>query len=256
MKEFYEKHRDDNDAIMVSRNQHHVFPAHFHRTPEILLVKSGGYKLTLDGTEYEVKDGDIAVIDSFVIHSYDSILKENSTMDDSVIIFPYKYLSGLKSFNGKYKINHPIIHSRELADALLAITDNLLLHGGAVADRASALFFALLDEQLEYSEALRGSESNLVRKVLSYIQENYRSDISRKRLASELGYSPEHISRVFHAFLSRGLSEYVNSLRLAYIDNLIENGDTRCLTELIYEAGFGSQQTYYRQRKKSKEKPS
>ena len=93
-----------------------------------------------------------------------------------------------------------------------------------------------------------------MRRVLSYIQENFRGDVSRKRISSELGYSPEHISRVFHTYLGKGLSEYVNELRLSYIDSLIEDGDARSITELIYDAGFGSQQTYYRERKKAEKK--
>ena len=59
---------------------------------------------------------------------------------------------------------------------------------------------------------------------------------------------------IFHTYLGKGLSEYVNELRLSYIDSLIEDGDARSITELIYDAGFGSQQTYYRERKKAEKK--
>jgi len=252
MKDFYEKHRDDSDTMVINRSGHHVFPAHFHRTPEILLVKKGGYRLTLEGVEYEVREGDVAVIDSFVLHSYDSILNENTVCDDCVIIFPYKYLSGLKSFDGRHRITNPIIHNESLVTDLLDLTDKLLGRGGSIADKTAALFIAMLNEQLEYSDAGSRGESNLMRRVLSYIQENFRGDVSRKRISSVLGYSPEHISRVFHTYLGKGLSEYVNELRLAYIDSLIGDGDTRSITELIYDAGFGSQQTYYRERKKRK----
>ena len=159
MKEFYEKHRDDSDTMVIKRSGHHVFPAHFHRTPEILLVKKGGYRLTLEGVEFEVGEGDIAVIDSFIIHSYDGVLNENATRDDCVIIFPYKYLSGLKSFDGRHRITSPIIHNESLVTDLLDLTDKLLWRGGSTADKTAALFIAMLNEQLEYSEAGSRGES-------------------------------------------------------------------------------------------------
>ncbi|MBQ8308818.1 MAG: helix-turn-helix transcriptional regulator [Clostridia bacterium] len=90
-----------------------------------------------------------------------------------------------------------------------------------------------------------------IRSILAYIQQNYRAEISRKSIARALGYTEAHISRVFHRYLGVGLAEYINGLRLAYVKKLRANGDTRTTIELIYEAGFNSQQTYYRVKGKS-----
>lgn len=130
MKEFYEKHRDDNDSLVIKRNGYHVFPAHFHRSPEILLVNKGGYRITVSGAEYEVTDGAVAVIDSFEVHSYDSRLAEGDT-DDCVIIFPYGHLSKLCSYGGKKKIKSPVIYDSELCSSLMMIADTHIKAGGA-----------------------------------------------------------------------------------------------------------------------------
>ncbi|MBQ8583374.1 MAG: helix-turn-helix domain-containing protein [Clostridia bacterium] len=247
MNEFYEKHRDDSDSLMIRRNGSHIFPAHFHRSPEILLVNKGGYRITVSGAEYEVRGGSVAVIDSFEVHSYDARLSDRE-IDDCVIIFPYKHLSRLQSYGGKKKIKHPVIYDSELCSSLLLLADTHIKGSGLISDAAADLFFTLLDSRLEYTEAGRSGEGNLVRAILAYIQDNFKGDVSRRQISTALGYSEEHISRVFHAYLGKGLSDYVNTLRLSYIDKCLASGDGRAMTELIYEAGFCSQQTYYRSR--------
>ena len=47
-----------------------------------------------------------------------------------------------------------------------------------------------------------------------------------------------------------GIPEYVAKLRLDHVENARQNGDNRSLSALIFEAGFNSQQTYYRCKKK------
>jgi two-component system response regulator YesN len=247
MNEFYEKHRDDRDSLVINRNGHHIFPAHFHRSPEILLVNKGGYRITVSGVEYEVRAGSVAVIDSFEVHSYDARLSDGE-VDDCVIIFPYRHLARLQSYGGEKKIKYPVIYDSELCASLLLLADTHIKGSDSISDAANDLFFTLLDSRLEYTEAKRSGEGNLVRAILAYIQDNFKGDVSRRHISSVLGYSEEHISRVFHAYLGKGLSDYVNALRLSYIDKCLASGDRRAITELIYEAGFGSQQTYYRVR--------
>ena len=104
----------------------------------------------------------------------------------------------------------------------------------------------MLAERLEFVESRSGDDRVLMRHILIYIQENYRQNLTRASIARALGYTEAHISRVFHRYLQIGISEYINNLRLAYIARLRADGDKRPTGELIFEAGFGSQQTYYR----------
>ena len=69
MKIFYED-RDPYNLPHLSRSHNHVFPAHFHQEPEFLLVRKGGYTVTINETAYEVTEGCIAVFDSFDVHAY------------------------------------------------------------------------------------------------------------------------------------------------------------------------------------------
>lgn len=251
MMEFYEKIREE-DGIYVNRScKSHVFAAHFHINPEILVVNKGGYDLTVSGRKYSVTAGDIAVIDSYETHSYD-VRHPSDSYDDIVLILPYSLIGKLMTDpEGRY-IAEPVIHSPELCREIFDISQKYLLPDVSEATRRSAvsLMVSRIYEKAVMDKKRKGGEAALLRRILSFIQDNFRGNISRGAIAKEIGYTEAHISRVFHSYIGKGISEYVNGLRLAYIDRMIAEGDKRSLTELIFEAGFGSQQTYFRAKKK------
>ena len=89
-----------------------------------------------------------------------------------------------------------------------------------------------------------------MRQILTYLQTHFQGEVSRAAIAKALGYSQEHISHVFRRYTGKSLTEYVNGLRFSYMEQLCKTGDKRTATELMFEAGFKSQHTYYRQKKK------
>ena len=250
MKEFYEKHRDEGE-IHLSRNDNYLFAPHFHLNPEILIVAKGGYDITLSGKHYRVGEGSVAVMDSYEIHSYDERVGVTEP-DDAVVVIPYRYLTRFYRRHKGMRISNPVIEDLELCRSLLAIADEYLTASELVREAAAELFFSMLEEKLEFCADKRGSEAALIRRILAYVQERYTENISRTDIAKALGYTEAHISRVFHSYIGKGLSEYINGVRLAHVDRRLAAEDGRSITELIYEAGFGSQQTYYRARQRER----
>lgn len=244
---YYEKTRDDDNRILIQRSRDHTYPAHFHTHLEVFLLKSGEYTLTLDGKSERIQGGDIAVIDSFAVHAYQRI---EEGADDCVVIIPFDRLHGFWKNHRADCIENPVFHNKELCEELLELIDRYLVDTTAqTKDAGAQLLLARLLEHLRFSPSRGGGERLLLREILSYIQEHFKEPLTRTDIAHALGYTESHISRVFHAYVGKGLSPYVNDLRLQYIEHQRQNGDTRPLTELIFEAGFGSQQTYYRAKK-------
>jgi methylphosphotriester-DNA--protein-cysteine methyltransferase len=87
---------------------------------------------------------------------------------------------------------------------------------------------------------------------LFYINQNFKEEINLKILAKQFGYTAEHISRVFNHYLNVSLPEYINGLRLDYVENAIKEGSKENITSLLFSAGFKSIQTYYRAKNKRK----
>lgn len=247
---YYEKNRDDDKRILIHRSRDHTYPAHFHTHLELFLLKSGEYTLTLDGKSEKMQGGDIAVIDSFTVHGY---RRTREVADDCVVIIPFDRLHGFWKNHRADRIENPVFRDRALCEELLGLIDQYLVDTAAQTREAGAqLLLARLLEHLRFSPSRGGGERLLLREILSYIQEHFRKPLTRADIALALGYTESHISRVFCAYVGKGLSQYVNDLRLQYIERQRQNGDTRPVTDLIFEAGFGSQQTYYRAKKGAK----
>lgn len=253
MRSFYEKNRDDSGEIMVQTDAQGPFPAHFHRNLEIVLVKHGSYEILINGRRVRTEGEAVIVIDSFDLHEYTKRVPDaNGMLESRVVVIPYRYVRGFHEIRRGRSVVRPVIHDAALTKQLMELTESYLQPAGSEAIRKSAaeLFLSILAERVEWTEETVKGEVELVREILAYIHENYREPIRRSEIARRLGYAEAHISRVFHSYLSVGIPEYVAKLRLDHVESARENGDGRSLSVLIYDAGFQSQQTYYRCKKK------
>lgn len=248
MKVYFEKSRDDSRQIYVSRNEKYVFPAHFHGNLEVCIVGRGEQDVVVNDTSYHLTDGSIAVMDSFDVHRYG----DGDGEDRCVVIVPYAALTKCNARRKGLRIQCPVIRDEDACVQLLKIVDEYLLPptSAAVREAATELFLATLFENLHFEPQPVRDEGTLVRKMLAFVQERFREDITRGDIARETGYSEGHISRVFRRYLGKSISCYINELRLEYIERERANDDGRTLTALIYDAGFQSQRTYYRAKAK------
>ena len=253
MRSYYEKMRDDSGAIMVQYNAKGPFPAHFHRNLEIVLIKRGSHEILINGCLYKTEGSAVIVIDSFDLHEYIKRMPdETGALESRTIVVPYSYVPGFHKLRTGRTIAEPVIRDAVLAERLFAFIGDYVAPPGSESVRKSAaeLLMQILADRLIWAEECAKGEVELVRQILSYLHENYRTGIRRTDIARTLGYADAHISRVFHSYLSMGIPEYVAKLRLDHVENARQNGDRRSLSALISEAGFQSQQTYYRCRKK------
>ncbi len=251
MNAFYEKHRDEATEIHIKRSAGHAYPSHFHRNVELLILLRGRYALTINGERQEVGDGTVVFIDCYDIHSYENL---GGDEDGCVIIIPYTLAERFNAARKNKEITSNTVHSAELCRRMLSVVDDFIAGEESSYTRASAaeLILSLLHDRLSFREGSRSKEGSLMRSILCYIQDNYREKISRADISKALGYTPEHISRVFHKYMRRSVNDYINSLRLEFIDYHRSLDGAPSLAELIYLSGFGSEQTYYRARRREK----
>ena len=248
MNTFYEI-RKNQDCLLVRRNAEYNFPLHFHLDLEIVLVKTGEVPVTVNGVDYCVKAGELLVVDSYDTHGYG---KNKIDGDHCVLVVNNRYLSGWNLLRKDRALKTPLLQKATLVNELLSLVDAYLLPSNSETTIGAAVNLVLsrLADSVEFVEKKGKNERALVREILGFLQAHYREEISLKRVAKELGYTQEHISRVFHRFVKMSLSDYTNTLRLDYIDGLRIRGDERSGAELAFEAGFNSLQTYYRAKAK------
>ena len=243
MLNFYEGHRSGNSGFMVSTKGSLTFPPHFHQNVEILIMLEGSQQITVGGNSFIAKSGSVVVIDNYVVHSYG----EGETKEYYALILPYDKVEEFNRLRRDMVLKQ--IHVEE-SDFALSIAQIIREHLNEKAteyqrDCAVNLIMALILKKCGLTQGERGSENGLIHKILSFSQEHFKENISLKSVAKELGYAEGYLSRVFHHYFKESYPRYVNGLRLNYIERELQKKEKN-VTELIFEAGFNSFQTYYR----------
>ena len=243
---YYEDYQDKNKKIHFRYGNEFYFRAHFHQKIEIFALIKGEYTVFCNGKKLCLKGGDIAFFDSYDIHSYEKSLGD---CEGLVLIFPLQFIEKFISRKNGLKIKNKIIYAPEVCEKFLQLGMHFIVendYNESIKSGVAELILALIEPHLFYSNDKKDGELDLIQNLLIFVNENYKSPISLKNLAKQFGYSPEHISRVFHQYLNTGLPEYVNRLRLNFLEEELKKDGNKKITTLLFEAGFNSIQSYYR----------
>lgn len=252
MNSFYEHNQDTQKSLYLTKGKFFIYPAHFHHKVELFILKKGNVDITCNGKVFKLNDGCIAFFNSYDVHSYDVQLYPADAF--CLIIPPELAVRFLERSKGKILKNH-VIEDVALCNEIYSLTQTYIENQTSeyVKFNCIELILSLLESRFEFSSVNNYDDTTtLVQKILIYINDNFKGDVSLKTISKKLGYSNAHISRAFGRYLKKSIPDYVNELRLKEVKRLTSESDTN-VTELIFQAGFKSLQTYYRF-KKQKEK--
>lgn len=246
MKAFYELIRDNQNNVHCVKNGNYQFNPHFHSAIEILIVKKGVCPVNVNGKDYTITDGQIAFFDSFEFHGY----YNNSTEDcqTMVVIFPPAFTEKFNVQKQNKHVKNFIITDFELCNTIMDIVNKFVCKNPnqQVVSASVDLILSLLFPKLELAEEDKNSSFNLLKEILTYLNENFKQDINLDFICKKFGYSNAHISRLFNRVVKTTIRQYVNDLRIEYVKKKLNDIPKPSVTELIYESGFNSIQTYYR----------
>ena len=245
MNGFYEYYRDDKKNLVVYEGKSFIFPAHFHHKIELFILSEGIVKVTCNEKTYELDEGCIAFFNSYDVHSYD---EQSSNTKGYCLIIPAEYFARFCKRIQNKQVKNAVVKNKNLCEEICSLVKNYLVidNSKEVKSNCIELILSLLEQNLEFTDVVSDSEATvLVKKILRYINENFREKISLDSISKEFGYSTAHISRTFGRFVKKSIPDYVNEIRLNEVNRLTSETD-RKITELIFTAGFNSLQTYYR----------
>jgi transcriptional regulator GlxA family with amidase domain len=97
--------------------------------------------------------------------------------------------------------------------------------------------------------AITDSSEEKLKRVISFIKENFTYDISREGLAAAVDLNPNYMSRIFMTYTGKKINDYINELRVKRTIEKIEKGDMLIL-DIALDAGFESMSTFNRAFKK------
>ncbi len=221
------------------------YPAHLHRAVEFGFLEAGSGTLSVDGTEYSLEAGDAFVIFPDRVHLF-----ENCRGIHAFLAFALpEDCSVFSSVFSDFPPASPVIKRSALLCHGIgelfrhAAEDDDLEKEGVLHGYLSLLLGKLLPH-LSREKKARPKEQE-IHPILSYLEQNFRENLSRSRIAREMGISESSLSHLFSSTLHISLPAYLTLLRLEEAQHLLS--ETRLpVTAVASAAGFSSLRTMNR----------
>lgn len=215
------------------------FSPMFHPHGELIYLAGGVLSVTVDGEALLLKEGDVAVIFPYLVHSYEA------SEDADVILVLFDPAE--TAFDNVFLRTKPVT-ARASGRFLAPLLERVLYHTrGGRTKTAMGYCNAVLGEFLELvptKASDRHSEQGAVR-VLEYLSEHYTDPLTVKSVSDALYVSPSYISKLFSQELKYGFREYLNSLRIQKAVSLLENTDKK-IVDVMLDCGFQNQSSFNR----------
>lgn len=216
---------------------------HFHSQIELYFVDKGEMEVTVNNRSRLLKANEMSVALSFDAHSY----KTPKSSESSVLIIPsYMCEEFISAFQHK-RVTNPFITNKDAVKQIKSCIREIS-KGGINDIKLQGYIYVILGTVMEnlcfetVSEAL---EPDLSSKLLFFINDNSKSDISLTTLSHHFGYSESYLSRYFKSYFNIGISQYVSMVRLKNAVMLMHENKGN-ITYCALESGFNSVRTFYR----------
>ncbi len=253
----YESNSDVNNKYMyfvrsgdpsVPGNIHQIeCEKNFHQTVEFLFVTEGWQEVTVNGKVLTVEEGDILFVETLSTHVYG----KGCDAKGYVLLLGEWYL---QFFRRQYdeKTLPTLMKDKAANEAILEYVRFWHKNQGGTEyekfNKANVLL-AMLTKVYppQYNVTEKGDE--LAVKILMYINDHYREDITLEQIAGEFGYVKQYCSMVFNKVLKESFRSYLNKVRVrkfAEIWNERKTGKNSTIMSVAFYCGFGSMATFYR----------
>ena len=228
------------------KNKSYDFESHFHNKTEIAYCFSGLQKVKVGDTVYTLKSGDAVIIFPNVVHEYIACEDSETKTESISLISETDYLTGFMPDLITKHPRSPFIEAKLIPENSVLAFEKMT----NAKDKTELLgwtFVALsgIFKNLELIPVKESGELNLAPNLISYINLNFEKPLTIKYLAKEFGYSTSYIAHIFYDQLKIPFRTYLGAVRSEYAANLIST-TSKSLTEIAYECGYNSLNTFCR----------
>lgn len=223
-------------------------PLHWHKEIELLLVYEGEILLTINGTKYPVKAGELCYISEGSIHGgvpsncvYDCLdFDLNTLLMQNAMIRPFfkKTLENHLVFP-IFDANHPellatakelfhIARTRQSGWEFFILSKFLELYGMILSQK---YYTPMTESKISVQKILQ------LKSLLEYIDDNCQQEITLDSMAQRMGMSPKYFCRVFREVTHTTPVNYLNAVRIEKASALLVAGKYT-VTEVAGLCGF------------------
>ncbi len=227
---------------------------HDHDFAEITYILSGNGKYYINGTTYEVRAGDIIMCNPGVKH-HNIVVDEKEPTVEVFIGFTNFRFKNMPPNSIIFKNNEYIMHtSGELKKETTRICWEMVAE--QMGDQVGKYFMLkaqLMKMLLLIMRELLGGEMQekqnsynfesynknyVVRRIITYLDENYASKISLDKIARNMYLSPVYISKIFKEETGESPINYLIKIRLEKAKDILVNGDGGSIKVIANSVGY------------------
>ncbi|MGI6713858.1 MAG: cupin domain-containing protein [Bacilli bacterium] len=256
MNGIYESLADDKEYLLLNFYESTEIFSHYHKSYEFVYCLEGKTEFFIDGNTIILHPHEIFFAPSFAIHNNRNVgpNKILSLVFSSDFMYDFEKTYPNKTFPnvlGDHEFN------QSLLDELVEFANEKPLEHNKLSRLRKVVFINKFLWKLSQHYPLVSykftNKDKKITNVLMYINEHFRENITQEKLANHFGYNAQYLSRLFNRTVNCNLKNYINNLRLKFVEESLKNNpENKTLAQIIDESGFGSAATYYRVKSKQK----
>lgn len=217
-----------------------IIPVHFHKNPEVIYVKSGRVRCNCEGKEFILEKGEWGMCLPYDIHSFTP--EPESIYWICVFSTDYvgEFIKSMEGKTGSFRFSC----RKAVEDYLLS---ELVEKNESSELSLKAELYALCAEFVRsggvHERKVDSENTSLRAKIVDYVSENFRSDISLRSLAKAVGYDYHYLSRVFHGIFGTSFCSFLSTYRIEAALELLKNSEMK-IVDIACESGFQSVRSF------------
>lgn len=244
------------------------YPPHLHQSHELIVMLCGTMELTVEGVREVLHEGQVALILSNKIHSFN--IHDNSVA--CIHVFSPDVVEQFSRLLGTRSGTHSVFECDQdvwsyLSGCISKMTMGVktdsrkestisveLYNGSSLMPQILSLtsyLYAVCQQYLSKIPltAVVNQDTGIAHKVMLYISENFAENITLEDIAEKLGYEPHYISRCFNKTTGTNMKNLINTYRINYAKHLLANPDEK-IADIALQCGFQSIRNFNRVFKK------
>lgn len=244
MQHYYELSRDEKPETAAWYVLNDYCVPHFHSTIELSYVESGELSVLQDGVLRQVPAGHLIVNSSYMVHGYSTPKASRSI----VCTIPLSTVPKLRPALRQHAFAQSVVDARSMKECrriLRMMADPSNAANTSFISSLGEALLAFLVEKIGLKENTSDAESDLIKRILIYLQEHAAEPLTVAQAASHFGYSAGRFSHIFNERIGCSFTRYLNSLRVDMARQLLVQSGLS-LIDVATACGFGSLRTFHR----------
>lgn len=216
---------------------------HFHSSIELYIVLEGEMEVTINHNRKTLKAMQMSAALSYDAHAYKTPEHSRSL----IFIVPTYMCKDFVEYVNNKKVYNPFITDSFVVEKIVSFIQqtrkdhiNPITLSGYIQ-----IILGMVIDNLGFEEVGKKIDNDLASQMLFYINDNFKDDISLKKMSLHFGFSESYISRYFKECFNIGFNRYLNILRLKNVLLLMKEKQHN-ITYCAIESGFNSLRTFYR----------